>query len=285
MKEDLSVVIRSIGERTESLCYRSICTQSSKPANIEYVIGEKPFSQALEKSLLKALDMGSKWSLIVDADLVLLNDSLSVMLKHAERAGDMVFRVNPKIYDKFLGFPTFGGPHLYRTKYVEEALKHIQSDEVTTRPETDMCRAVARKGLRLVNVNNVVALHDYEQFYKDIYRKYVFRSVKMLSIVRYLINRFYFMSFVDADFKVALSGLLYGINKYNGKMYNVNHHLDFNMSTEEKTEIQDFDNCLKRYNNKYKVTEDLQAKERLIKAEKTTFAYKLSAKLIRMFLQ
>jgi len=141
---------------------------------------------------------------------------------------------------------------------------------------------MARTGLTLLNSNEVVAMHDYEQFHKDIYRKYVFRSVKMYSIVRYLTNRFYVMSFFDIDFDVALRGVLYGLNTYDGKMYNVNKSYNFDAPAQEKKSIADIPALLDKLNGKYRLAIDSKAKTRLINAEKTGAARRLSAKLIRV---
>jgi len=281
-QSDVAIVIRSLGERTENVCYESVHRQVAEGVKIEVVKNEKPFSTALRKSLIKAVDMGAKWSCIVDADLILLSDAIPSLLKHAESSTEDVFRLNPKTYDKFLGFPTFGGPHLYKTKHLENALHHIPSDETSTRPETKMCRAMAQTGLTLLNSNDVVAMHDYEQFYKDIYRKYVFRSVKMYSIARYLINRFYVMSFFDIDFNVALQGVLYGLNTYDGKMYNVNKEYNFDAPVQGKMSIDDISNYIDELNNKHPIIKDSKAKTRLINAEKAGSVRRLSAKLIRM---
>jgi len=281
-RRNVSIVIRSLGERTENICYESVYKQVAEGVKIEVVKNEKPFSSALKKSLVTAIDIGAKWTCIVDADLVLLNGAVKSLLEHAESSTEDVFRLNPKTYDKFLGFPTFGGPHLYKTKHLEKALHHIPTDETSTRPETKMCRAMLETGLTLLNINDVVAVHDYEQFYKDIYRKYVFRSVKMYSIVRYLLNRFYIMSFFDTDFNVALQGVLYGLNTYDGKMYNVNKNYNSDTHVREKKSIVDISAILDKLNNKYPLIRDSKAKARLNNAERTGFFRRLSAKLIRI---
>src|SRR5690625_7898401 len=97
--DDVVVIIRAAGERTEGLCKKLILDQGVQSDKI-HLIHEVPFSAALRKSYEIGIESGCRWTLCVDADLLLRPGSISEIItqdvtKHqniADRRGRVVDR-------------------------------------------------------------------------------------------------------------------------------------------------------------------------------------------------
>lgn len=70
------------------------------------------------------------------------------------------------------------GIRFWRADHLEEAMATIPEAGATHRPESAARQAMHDRGRRSVQVKLVTCLHDYEQFYRDIYRKAALHSVK-----------------------------------------------------------------------------------------------------------
>lgn len=206
----VTVIIRSVGERTESLTRSLIIAQGVPEKNV-LVIRDAPFSMTLRKSFEQGIIQGRPWTFCVDADVLLRQGSVLEMLSVAERQNPKVFEMQGYILDKFFGGVRGGGVHLYRTELLNIALSEIPNEGLDIRPEYHTIKAMVKLGYYWKNIYYVVGLHDFEQYYSDIYRKacvyahkHVHRSEPLLTFWRNNIN-------FDKDYSVALFGFARGI--------------------------------------------------------------------------
>jgi hypothetical protein len=207
--DDLLVVIRSAGERTKGLCELLVREQVSVERII--VIAERPFSKAICRAYEIGIDFGLPWTLCLDADMLLLDNSIFSIRQLAEQQPKDVFGITGNVADKFYGGRKSGGPHLYRTCLLEKALPLVPDAEAALRPETYVKEAMKAQGHSWATTPTVFALHDYEQFYSDIFRKMVVRANKSNPMVNTLLKRAKLMAQRDNDFLVAMWGLRYGL--------------------------------------------------------------------------
>ena len=200
--EDITVIIRSASERTEDLCRRLLCEQV--PAESISIIHERPFPQALRKALNIGMEHGRPWTLCVDADVLVGKDAVHILKERARSGADNVFEIQGMVLDKFFGGPRPAGNHLYRTSMLGRALNEIPTSDMSLRPETYMIRQMAAKGHAWVQLDTVVGLHDYQQYYRDTYRKAFTHAWKHKRYLPYLRRFWARMAERDADFDVAL---------------------------------------------------------------------------------
>ncbi len=215
--ENVAAVIRSVGERTEALCYQ-ILAQQVAPEHI-IVIHERPFAKALDKSFEIGLNFGLPWVLCIDADVLLRAGAVATLMSRMEDAAETVFEVQGKVLDKSYGGPMPAGNHLYRSSLLSKARQFVPFDDRSLRPETYAIKEMAKAGYPWIQTEDVLGLHGYEQYYRDIIRQTLVRSRKMARYMPVL-KRFYqrlaskdndylvHLLAIQADFDIAPQSLL-----------------------------------------------------------------------------
>jgi len=86
LNDHVHVIIRSAGERTMHLCKQLIIEQGVSADNLS-VVNEAPFSAALKKSFELGMERGLKWTLCIDADVLLRPGAVETMLPFGRAAG------------------------------------------------------------------------------------------------------------------------------------------------------------------------------------------------------
>jgi hypothetical protein len=166
---EVSVVIRHVGERTLPACASLL--QEALPGAPMRLVSAVPFDACLRKAYDASLEMGTPWSLHVDADMLCLAEPLYRFFGYAREQKKNTFAFSALAMDRFFGLPRAAGLHLYRTAYLKKAATLYAEPGTTLRPETSVKRRIAEYGFPTIQTDIVLALHDYEQFYKHIFRK------------------------------------------------------------------------------------------------------------------
>lgn len=166
---EVFVVLRSAGERTEAA--------SSARAVAEVGVGsvgrvrEVPFALALRRGFEMGVEAGARWTLCLDADVLLRPGAVTELVRAAEAVPANAFGVTGVVADKLLGHVRVAGQHLYRTSLLARALGESSFDPARRRPETVVKKAMARSGHPTIRTDVLMGLHDFEQSYADIFRK------------------------------------------------------------------------------------------------------------------
>lgn len=202
------VVIRSAGERTEELC-RYLAAQQVVEGNV-VVIQEHPFSRAVLKSFQVGLDFGLPWTICLDADVVLHQGAISEMIALAATQDPRTFLVEMQTLDKFTGGIQNRGAYVYRTALFDQARHFIPSDEQSRRAGTFVTRKMSAIGYSFIITQLLVGIHEYEQYYRDIYAKKLFRSCKAPYEIPFLLRRCLRLGLEDPDFWIAAWGIIAG---------------------------------------------------------------------------
>lgn len=203
------MVIRSVGERTTDLCC-ALARRQISDGNI-FIINESPFTEAIRKSFEIAIESKRKWAYIIDADVLIRPGVISDLINYAENADNNIFKIEGKVIDKFIGSPREAGTHLYRTALIPQALGFIPDPFQAIRPETDVRNAMNKLGYGFVKTNIITGLHDFEQYYSDIFRKCFIQSRKHHDRVTDIMPYWEKLSQTDPDYKIAIEGFKYGI--------------------------------------------------------------------------
>ncbi len=202
----LIVTVRSAGERTEEACIRSIVSEGIGQEQI-HIINEAPFKKALETCFDVAAKSNSTWLLTLDADMILLPDTLKQFISEAEKMPANYMQIQAKILDKIFGDVRKGGPRLYRVVYLEKAFNISQSLQDDIRPESNIINRMGLEGHPSRYISPVIALHDFEQYHKDIYRKACVHAVKHLSKLPEILEQVVQYQQTDLDYRVILKGI------------------------------------------------------------------------------
>ncbi|MEQ9424522.1 MAG: hypothetical protein RJQ09_08905 [Cyclobacteriaceae bacterium] len=201
---DFKVAIRTIGERTESACYKLLA--DALPNHQIDIVKEQPFKKAVDTSLRMGIASRKKWLLCIDADVLINRDGLFDLMSFALKSGEDVFAIQGLIADKLLGVMRPAGNHIYRLSLATKALNLIAD---SLRPESDMIKGMAKNGYSWHQTGDLVGLHDYEQFYSDLFKKsflhYIKHKKHMVDV-----EKFWASNASEQDYRMALWGSLAG---------------------------------------------------------------------------
>ena len=202
---EVTIIIRSAGERTEQLCKELILSQGVPESQL-FVVQEVPFSASMKRSFKIGMEEGRKWTFCVDADLLLRPGAISDMVRHAEKQKSHVCEIQGYVMDKFFGGPRQAGNHLYRTELLGEVIRRIPEEGTSIRPERYTLGKMEEDGYPWRVVPCVTGIHDEEQYNRDIYRKAFVQGVKHLERAGLFIGLWRERADTDPDYKVALKG-------------------------------------------------------------------------------
>jgi len=242
LDESLTVVIRSIGERTENKCYQLIEKQISK-RNI-FIVRKTPFTESIKESFKIAIEEKRKWLLCIDADILVRENVINDLLEIAEKEDSKTFVMKGNILDKFIDSPRNAGNHLYKTKYLKEAITEIPLSKDAIRPESAMIEKMENRGYKHKKWDIFVGIHDFEQYYEDIYRKLFVHGKKHFNriIDGKILEGWKVFSEIDLDYLVAIEGFK------DGHRFKKNVEIDSNAVF-----MKDFKNVLNKLRLKEKV--------------------------------
>jgi hypothetical protein len=202
---DVSVIIRSAGERTTGLCYELVSAQV--PRENVTVINEYPFRRAAERSYQLGIEIAKPWTLCLDADILLRKNAVQTLRNSALTTDGNVLYVQGSIFDKLFGRPRKAGPYFHRTSLLPKLLEYMPAEGESLRPDTDAAMRLAALGYRRLQQSLIIALHEFEQYYRDIYRKAFVHAHKHADQISRLEPFWERMAGVDPDYQVALWGL------------------------------------------------------------------------------
>jgi|GEM_PF-3933398 len=166
---EVTVIVRSIGERTTEACE----TLLEKQVPAENVTHVKDLSAP--DSVFRPYEIGiaedRTWTLVVDADMLPNSTMVEDIIRVAEKGSTTSFAFEAHVRDKFFGGNRIAGNTLYKTRYLNRALDlGKRSNPEEGRPESAVINLMSEEGYEIERVPEVVGIHDYEQYYKDIFR-------------------------------------------------------------------------------------------------------------------
>jgi hypothetical protein len=142
----------------------------------------------------------------VDADIIPapdLYDKARACVDHVENdIGVITFMVQ----DKLLFGNRYMAIRIYRAAAIPDMLALMPPLGGGVRPESSTITRLVERGWRHKLVPEVLALHDYEQFYRDIYRKAYLHMQKHGARMARLLELWMRLADHDSDYQAALAG-------------------------------------------------------------------------------
>ena len=204
-----TVVIRGAGERTVDLCKDLLVADLA--ADCVVPIQEVPFCRAVERTFQIGVEQGRPWTAAIDADVLIRKGAIEDLVALAEACPQDLFELEGCILDRLFGGPRFGGVHLYRTEFLNEALALARQAQPAHRPEYSVICKMKQRGYRQERRDAIVGLHDYEQYHKDYFRKGASVARKFRHLLWFFKPMWERLAQTEQDFVFALAGLEYGI--------------------------------------------------------------------------
>jgi len=170
----MNIIVRCCGERTEKKCI-----QLAKQQGTVHVIKTYPFGESLRQSYKLAMTFKQKWIPMVDADVLLLDNSLIKGIKflNDNDKKNNIFCLDGKTKDKIFLNTRRAGIHIYKRSLLEKAYPYIKNTKL--KPESYVRRTMSSLGYPTVTGKIVFGYHDYEQYYCDLWRKAFAQSQKL----------------------------------------------------------------------------------------------------------
>lgn len=203
----LEYVIRTIGERTEDVCIELVRRQKGENEKIT-IVNETTHVDAIEKTFMLGLQSDAEWLVAIDADMLLVPGGISAIRKEIKSYDADVFVSYPAIYDKLYSMRRWGVT-IYRVSMLEElyeAFKELKKNH-HLKIEGGAVKAVAKGGKKIFQSRNVVALHDFYQYYKDLYRKVYLNTIRNPGYNKKAKKKWAGISSRDADYRVMLQAM------------------------------------------------------------------------------
>lgn len=221
--DSLGIVLRTSGERTTDLIVSQV--KRLFPDSKFAIVNEKPFFKAIIKTYETAIEQNTKFTLAIDADLILAENSPQIIFRainNFDLSKDL--RQHFLVYDKFIG-ERDAGSHLYNTQLLPEVHKHFlrEGKEDIFRPESSNVREFAEANNYNTEaiIQEHLGYHAFRQYYKNIYqsmynlaikKKNRHSKVKKVDLLQDLkIQAEEYKD--DPDFKIAALGFTAGIDQ------------------------------------------------------------------------
>jgi len=227
---DTTAVVRSVGERTTDVCLHLL--RQILPEENVHVICEVPFSRAVRRCFEIGIEQRHKWTLVIDADVLVRAAFVAEVLLFADRQQANTFVVQGLVHDKLFNLLRPAGNHLYRTKHLPLALALIPEEGSTLRPEATTIDHMVERGFLFFQKDFVVGLHDYGQHYMDIAKKCFVQSHKHDRFVRHALPRWQAWAERDPDFRAAIIGAEAG-RQHRQTVYIDNSFLEARIAADE----------------------------------------------------
>ena len=207
--ENVTIVVRSADERTRDVCVEILKEQTGN--NNIHLVNLVPFKRALEECYRIAIREKKKWLITVDADMLLLPDTVQTLISYAEEMPGNYFQLQGRIADKITGEIRKAGPRIYRVKYLDKALELSLQAQDRIRPEASVVMKMGDDGYPSRYISDITCFHDFEQYYTDLYRKSLVHAQKHPEYLISIIRRAVEFQQHDPDYSVILQAVLDGL--------------------------------------------------------------------------
>lgn len=206
---EVQLIQRHAGERTQELGLQ--LAEAEYGFSAASAISAGPFPDTLARALEVAAESDARWTIMLDGDVLVLPGSIRRLIDLADRYPNNHFVISASVLDKFFGTVRPGGIRAYRTRLIPKALADRRwADRI--RPETALMMGMAERGNPSHSTCLLAGIHDFEQYYTDVFRTAVVQGVKFRSRIPRLIARWERCAKTDADFLVAIAGARHGLS-------------------------------------------------------------------------
>lgn len=202
----MAFVVRTVGERTENLCNELIVRYKNQNEPM-FTVRRPTHVDAIQETLELAADQPGGWIVAVDADMLLYPGALNQMRTELNSVHENASVVHFAVSDKFYRMRRWGVTAYRQCAAAEGAI--VLSD-IRKNPSLKIERALIRKlqeAGRIIDFSKTdVALHDFYQYYSDLYRKAYLNAVRNPAITKRAEKVWKRVATSDPDYIVILKG-------------------------------------------------------------------------------
>lgn len=200
-------VIRTIGERTEEVCIELVRREKSLNEKMS-IVREQTHVDAVDKTFLLGLQSEADWLVLIDADMLLLPGCMQEIRDEIVSLNENTVVMFPAVFDKLYSMRRWGVT-IYRVSMIEEVYTAFQQarSQHHLKIEGKAIKEVASGQMEIFHSRKVVAIHDFHQYYKDLYRKIYLNAIRNPGYNERAKSYWNKMSREDADYLVMLKAM------------------------------------------------------------------------------
>jgi len=210
----ITIIIRASGEATVRNLWKQLKIQKDKEDVLRILDSEISFEEKIKEGYLLGLTLDNPFTLFIDGDILVRSNFIKKVKALIPLLQENELGFGLKLLDRFYGRPKFRGIHLYKTSFLKKALELIPFEGKKIRPESFIKDEMSKIGYKWNNeISDYIAgIHDFYQYPRDIYYKFVIRSKRSPDDIGILKKRF-LKEKNSYDFQIALRGLIDGESK------------------------------------------------------------------------
>jgi len=167
MKDNIEIIFRSVGERTEKLALEAI-RRHKEPIILKNII---PASEMVKEMFNVMCKHPNKWFIAVDADLILKEDWLKA-IKEIVKKNIKSECIVPTTLDYIQNSTCHRGSRMYNTKFAKQLYNVVANKDFSKHVVLER-EITIRGGCKHVLSHTVIGYHGFEQFYRDIYNTHI----------------------------------------------------------------------------------------------------------------
>ena len=225
-----------------------------------HLISNLMLHQAIDKSFEKAINDKSSWLITLDADLVIKPNFFSIFKKIAASLKANEIEAHALTIDRLFMNYRSAGNRLYRVKYLPLLRNILRKTKNNIRPEGTMLKEAVKLGFKIKPTNDVVALHDFFQHSRDLFRKGYLCSFKHISYSSSYLPTWRELSDEAADFSILLRGFSYGLLSGNKPIKDIRSNILQKQYDELSKEFYKYDNEIVIIDNVDNFIDEITAK-------------------------
>jgi len=166
-------------------------------------VSGKPHAVAVEETMIIGMRTDADWVVALDADMLLFPNAVASMRHElSELAGArpvVLFGIYDKLYSmKRWGLTVYSASILPELHATFQSVKQRQNLKIENAAISEM----RKKGQAVVFSKTVVALHDFFQYYGDLYRKVYLNTIRNPGYTQRARQYWRKMSAIDPDYRV-----------------------------------------------------------------------------------
>ncbi len=209
-KKEITVIVRSVGERTEEKCVENLQNIFGKN-NVYLIKNVTPLIKATKKAINLAIRKNAKWTLFVDADVFISKDETFLFIQKADEivknVDDKAFVFQALLFDKFPQEYRHAGVWLYRTEKMPLMKKYFNFCSAKLKPDDCLVSKVVENDEHSYGIEYKIGIHDFFQSSESIVKKYYLRAAKLETKTALWKKKWSELAKTDKDFYWALKGV------------------------------------------------------------------------------
>ena len=147
-----------------------------------HLVSERPFAASLRRAFAMAVNKKWEWLVVMGGDQFLKDEAIQRLQEHSLKANNNIFRISGYGYDHLLMRNRMMAPSIYRVSLLGKALKINTGNR--KQPESHVLYMMKKIGYPFTIIKDILAVHDEQQYYRDIYRKGYFEASKFIEYIK-----------------------------------------------------------------------------------------------------